>query len=294
MASLTTNPSPHIVNIFPFPNIITSAAGNSAATDSVYIAELRNYVNTSNRSIKVNTLSAYSGSNVTVNNNLLLSNAALQINNTSRFNATGLGIGTTNPTANLDVVGTALVRGPLTVNGILNASTLGVGTTNPTAPLDVAGSAVIQASLTVGDLLTANALGIGTMIPLAQLDVNGATLLRSQLNVSSSIYASGNMYAPGFITPSDARLKRDVEPYRAGGQIDPVRFTWAATGLPDIGVLAQDVWKVEPACVHSTSAGTLGVDYAKLVVVCLAEIQELKTEVRGLQSTLKELCLSNK
>ena len=102
------------------------------------------------------------------------------------------------------------------------------------------------------------------------------------------------MYAPGFITPSDARLKRDVEPYRAGGQIDPVRFTWAATGLPDIGVLAQDVWKVEPACVHSTSAGTLGVDYAKLVVVCLAEIQELKSEVRELQSTLKELCLSNK
>jgi hypothetical protein len=191
MASLTTNPSPHIVNIFPFPNIITSASGNSAATDSVYIAELRNYVNTSNRSIKVNTLSAYSGSNVTVNNNLLLSNAALQINNTSRFNATGLGIGTTNPTATLDVVGTALVRGPLTVNGILNASTLGVGTTNPTAPLDVAGSAVIQASLTVGDLLTANALGIGTAIPLAQLDVNGASLLRSQLNVSSSIYASG-------------------------------------------------------------------------------------------------------
>jgi hypothetical protein len=54
------------------------------------------------------------------------------------------------------------------------------------------------------------------------------------------------------------------------------------------------VWKVEPACVHSTSAGTLGVDYAKLVVVCLAEIQELKSEVRELQSTLKELCLSNK
>jgi len=226
MASITTNPSPHVVNIFPFPNIITSASGNSAATDASYIAALQNYVNTANRSIKINTLSAYSGSNLTVTNNLLLSNAALYINGTSRFNAAGLGIGTTNPTATLDVV--------------------------------------------------------------------GPTLLRSQLSVSSSIYASGDLYANGVFYPSDARLKRDIEPYRLHGSIEPVRFTWAAKGTPDIGVIAQDVWKVEPACVHSTSAGTLGVDYAKLVVVCLAEIQDLRAEVRELKSTIKELCSSNK
>ena len=300
MASLTTNPSPHIVNIFPFPNIITSATGNSAATDAVYIAELRNYVNTSNRSIKINTLSAYSGSNVTVTNNLLLSNAALYINNTSRFNATGLGIGTTAPTATLDVVGTALVRGPLTVNGRLNTGSLGIGTTTPRASLDVAGPALISGDLSVSSsiyasgTLYATSLGLGTTAPLATLDVVGPTLLRGQLSVSSSIYASGTMYAPGFITPSDARLKQDIEPYRLHGSIEPVRFTWEKTGAQDIGVLAQDVWKVEPACVHSTSAGTLGVDYAKLVVVCLAEIQELKSEVRDLQSTVRELRSSNK
>jgi hypothetical protein len=260
MASITTNPNSNVINIFPFPNIITSASGNSATADSANIAALQTYVNTGTRSIRINTLSAFSGSNLTVTNNLLLSNAALYINNTSRFNATGLGIGTTNPSATLDVVGNALIRNTLNVSSSIYTTSLGVG----------------------------------TAIPLAPLDVAGTTLLRGQLNVSSSIYASGNMYAPGFITPSDARLKRDIEPYRSRGQIEPVRFTWEKTGEPDIGVLAQDVWKVEPACVHSTSAGTLGVDYAKLVIVCLAELQELKTEVRELQSTIKELRSSTK
>jgi hypothetical protein len=215
MASITTSPNQNIVNIFPFPNIITSATGNSAATDSNYVASLQNYINTANRSIKINTLSAYSGSNLTVTNNLLLSNSALYINATSRFNASGLGIGTTNPAATLDVVGPALIRG--------------------------------------------------------------------QLNVSSSLYASGDLYANGTFYPSDARLKKEVEPYTNGGYIEPVRFTWLATGVPDIGVIAQDVWKVEPACVHSTSAGVLSVDYAKLVVVCLAEVRDLRSTVRGLE-----------
>lgn len=224
MASITTSPSPHVVNIFPFPNIITSATGNSAATDSNYVAALQNYINTANRSIKINTLSAYSGSNLTVTNNLLLSNSALYINATSRFNAAGLGVGTTNPAATLDVVGTALIR--------------------------------------------------------------------STLSVSSSIYASGDLYANGVFYPSDGRLKRDVEPYGVGGHVDPVRFTWSATGLPDIGVIAQDVWKVEPACVHSTSAGILGVDYAKLVVVCLAELRDLRSTVRGLEARISTPTLS--
>jgi hypothetical protein len=215
MASITTNPNSHVVNIFPFPNIITSATGSSTTNDSDTVAALQTYINTKNNSVKTNGLSAYSGSNITVTNNLVLSNAALYINGTSRFNSTGLGVGTTNPAATLDVVGPALIHG--------------------------------------------------------------------QLSVSSSLYASGDIYANGTYYPSDARLKKEVEPYRTTGTIDPVRFVWAKTGLPDIGVIAQEVWKVEPACVHSTSAGSLNVDYAKLVVVCLAELRDLRSTVRGLE-----------
>jgi hypothetical protein len=94
------------------------------------------------------------------------------------------------------------------------------------------------------------------------------------------------MFAPAFTVPSDGRLKTDVEPYTQKGFVEPVRFKWKAgdalSGKADIGVIAQNVWEVEPACVHSTSAGTLTVDYAKLVVLCLAELRDLRSTVQAL------------
>jgi len=219
MASITTNPNANIINIFPFPNIITSATGSNTATQTA-VAAIQSYFNTNNASVKINSLSAYSGSNVTCSNNFVLSNAALFINNTSLWNATALGVGTVRPLATLDVVGTALIR--------------------------------------------------------------------STLSVSSSIYASGDMYANGVFYPSDERLKKDVVAYTTKGVIDPVRFTWSSSGTPDIGVIAQDVWKVEPACVHSTPTGVLNVDYAKLVVVCLAELRDLRSTVEGIRQPVPQ------
>ena len=72
-----------------------------------------------------------------------------------------LGIGTTNPTATLDVVGNALITGVatvssnLTVNGntlSVNAATnrIGIGTTNPLQTLDVRGTANVLESVSVG------------------------------------------------------------------------------------------------------------------------------------------------
>jgi hypothetical protein len=219
MASITTTPNANIINIFPFPNIITSASGSSSNATTNAVASLQSYLNTSNASLSVNTISAFSGTSVTCSNNFVLSNAALYINNTSIWNAKGMGVGTVRPVATLDVAGTALIH--------------------------------------------------------------------STLSVSSSVYASSAMFAPAFTVPSDGRLKTDVEPYAQKGFVEPVRFKWKAgtalSGKADIGVIAQNVWEVEPACVHSTSAGTLTVDYAKLVVLCLAELRDLRSTVQALR-----------
>jgi hypothetical protein len=214
MASITTTPNTNVINIFPFPNIIQSASGSSSNATTNAVASLQSYLNTSNASLTVNSISASSGTSVTCSNNFVISNAALYINNTSIWNAKGLGVGTVRPAATLDVVGTALIH--------------------------------------------------------------------STLSVSSSIYASSAMFAPAFTVPSDRRLKTDIEPYTQKGFVEPVRFKWKATGAADIGVIAQNVWEVEPACVHSTSAGTLTVDYAKLVVLCLAELRDLRSTVQAL------------
>jgi len=218
MASITTTPNANIINIFPFPNIIQSASGSSSNATTNAVASLQSYLNTSNASLTVNSISASSGSNVTCSNNFVVSNAALYINNTSIWNAKSLGVGTVRPVATLDVVGTALIH--------------------------------------------------------------------STLSVSSSIYASGDLYANGVYYPSDERFKKDLTPYSNTKHVEPVRFKWKAggalSGKDDIGVIAQNVWEVEPACVHSTSAGTLTVDYAKLVVLCLAELRDLRSTVQAL------------
>jgi len=216
MSNLTTTPNSYIVNVFPFPNIITSASGNNNSNAAMSaVATLQTYLNTTTASLSINKISAYSGASVTCSNNFLLSNASLFINTTSVWTNKALGVGTTRPVATLDVVGTAYIH--------------------------------------------------------------------STLSVSSSVYASSPMFAPAFTVASDRRLKQDVIPYENARHVDPVRFTWTKTGAPDIGVLAQDVWEIEPACVHSTCAGTLTVDYAKLVVLCLAELRDLRSTVQGLR-----------
>lgn len=217
MSNLTTTPNSYIVNVFPFPNIITSASGSSSNAASAAVATLQTYLNTTNASLSINKISAYSGASVTCSNNFLLSNASLYINTTSVWTNKAMGIGTTRPVATLDVVGTAYIH--------------------------------------------------------------------STLSVSSSVYASSPMFAPAFTVASDRRLKRDVIPYENAKHVEPVRFTWTTTGASDVGVIAQDVWEIEPACVHSTSAGTLTVDYAKLVVLCLAELRDLRSTVQGLCQT---------
>lgn len=133
--------------------------------------------------------------------------------------------------------------------------------------------------------LTTSSFGIGTKAPLATLDVGGDALVRGSLYVSTmgNIYADGSLYAGGVYYPSDPSLKTNIAPFVSNGLPAPVRFTWKATGLEDIGVLADDVARIEPSCVSQRGA-IQTVDYSKLVVLCLAEIHSLRSTVESLMT----------
>ena len=85
---------------------------------------------------------------------------------------------------------------------------------------------------------------------------------------------TGAVTGPSFTTPSDIRLKDNVQPY-AGPKGDGLRlvtWTWNAdapgdlAGTDDSGVIAQDVQKDFPSCVYTDKNGILHVNYAKLAV----------------------------
>ena len=146
--------------------------------------------------------------------------------------------------------------------------------------------------------ITNTGIGIGTTTPAlsTSLDIYGSEIVRGSLYISSMntsastmgyVYVDQTVYAQAFLNPSDNSLKTNVVPYVSKGLPDPVRFEWIHGGKQDIGVLAEDVAALEPSCVERHPNGALHVNYSKLVVICMAEINELKSTVQHLTTLIK-------
>lgn len=213
MAFVTTNPNnPFIVTLYDPQNVVTSATGGTGAlTDSV--DALLNYVNTNNAALAINAVSAFTGTSITFNNNINMSNAGINYNGSTWLTSNSFN----------------------TINGNLQ--------------LNVAG-------------------------------INVATLTQGLMTVAGDVNASN------FVTASDRRLKTDIRPYEPAGLPTPVRFRWAKSGQEDIGVIADNALEIEPLLVTRSKEGTQQVNYSKLVVLCLAELGALRTEVSSLRAQL--------
>jgi hypothetical protein len=252
MAFLTTNPSPFLINVPELQNVITSATGSSdTSAINTSVNSLLTYINTTTGAASLNSLTSVNTTDdITVNNNLNLVNSVILMNGAAT----------------------------LTPNNLAGADFLGLGI-DGVETIRIAGQSV----------------GINTTAPAATLDVNGPTIVRGSLFVTSTIvggaapslgniYADGDVYANGTYYPSDPSLKKDVRMYEARGLPTPVEFLWLRDGTRDVGVLADEVAKIEPACVHRKPDGTLAVDYAKLTILLLAEVRELKKQIEALKS----------
>lgn len=118
---------------------------------------------------------------------------------------------------------------------------------------------------------------------------------------NSAVYTqSGQLYATqmnatnGFYETSDARLKdfkEDVKALDTVDQIPTKYFTWKEDESQEsqIGTSAQEVEKLYPELVSKTEDDTLTVDYAKLSIIALAAIKELKAEIQSLKEEIKQL-----
>jgi hypothetical protein len=156
-------------------------------------------------------------------------------------------------------------------NSIANFSTTPIQVTNPINFAAGATGASTITSVTGDYTIKSGNLYISSM---------GAAVTCS----TSSVFCDGYVYSLGNVCPSDPVLKRDVRDYTSHGLPHPVRFAWKDSGKEDIGFLATDVATLVPEAVTTHPNGTQMVDYGKLVVTAIAEIQMLKARVAELEA----------
>ena len=73
-------------------------------------------------------------------------------------------------------------------------------------------------------------------------------------------------------------------------RLRPVEFNWKESGMPDFGLVAEEVAEVEPLLVTHNKAGEIqGVKYERLGVVLINAVKEQQKLIEQLQRQNAEL-----
>jgi hypothetical protein len=85
-------------------------------------------------------------------------------------------------------------------------------------------------------------------------------------------------------TPQVLRYKTDVQPFRRGldivRRLHPISFKWKESGLPDIGLGAEDVAQVAPSFTTTDSKGEItGVKYERLNMLLINAVKEQQGQI---------------
>ncbi len=209
---------------------------------------------------------------------------------------------------------------------------VGIGTTSPSAKLDVNGDVFINSNytanvaaqdLTIGKTTTGNhGLTIVTgptytgSIYFGDSDNNDAGIIKYQHSDNSMqfvtnrseamrITSGGDLHVDGDVvaystTISDKRLKDNVKPLESSldkvMNLKGVEYVWnngSRKGQKDIGFIAQEVEEVIPEIVREKQVifneeeKYKTVDYEKITAVLVEAVKELKAEVEELKKQIK-------
>ncbi len=93
---------------------------------------------------------------------------------------------------------------------------------------------------------------------------------------------------------SSRRYKQNVQPLRAGlnlvSRLQPVTFDWKGRVEPDLGLIAEEVAKVEPLLVTRNKDGVIeGVKYDQLAVVLINAVKEQQAQIAAQQRQITQL-----
>jgi hypothetical protein len=149
-----------------------------------------------------------------------------------------------------------------------------------------------------------NRVGIGgSHLPTDALDVDGTISIRQGGPVVGRFLmcnTAGGRAVWG-VPPSDARLKKDIEPLEGAlakvAALRPVSFHWRQEEFPDrgfggqreLGLIAQEAEMVTPEIVSENPDGYLGVNYVALVPLLIEAIKEQQALIDSQGQELAQL-----
>lgn len=205
--------------------------------------------------------------------------------------STNVGIGTTNPSERLDVVGKTRTTNFQMTNGAANGFVLRSDNLGNATWVNSTTLAITEADPQVSSVTPA----ADNIIPLG----------------SSSLRWTQVFAVNGTINTSDARLKKEVEPLQAGlealNQLRPVTYAWKDEhidkGQRHTGFLAQEVMKVIPGAVVThewqenpetgeqewTPVKNLGINYSEITPLLVKAVQEQQQIIEQLREEIEKL-----
>jgi hypothetical protein len=198
---------------------------------------------------------------------------------------------------------------------------VGIGTTAPSAKLEIAGYAATntpapsilkltphfgfrQAADTYNNLvLDYYNSGWIPMMSFERLNGNVGIGTASP-DPSYKLDVNGNIRAAGWASNSDLRWKENIEPIEDSldlvTQLRGVTYEWIDKSKGDgqqLGVIAQEVEEVFPQVVRTDNIGYKSVEYSKLVAPLIEAVKTLKSENDELKKRLaavEEILMKNK
>lgn len=156
------------------------------------------------------------------------------VNITQTTQTDSVGIGSTSPTALLDVAGLAkakalTVSGATTLGGTATiADTVGIGSTSPRGKLDINGDVYSGALTVAGSSTISGNVGVGTVNPRGKMDIAGP-IFASSLTISGQTTIGGNVG----IGTSSPRGRMEVDAAIYSGALV---VSGASTFLGNVGV----------------------------------------------------------
>jgi len=290
--------SNYILNIVDLNNTITNSSGLSVTSAlQTAVGNIQKMVDYDKKQINVNFISNYDTNPIQVLSPLNLSNVNLTQNG-SQFigGSSGGGVSLSSGSSALIINNTS---SPTSVAFNFYAANSTIMTLNQSGTLTLPYGARPNTFLECIDLsgttswnyvsnLTQGLLGGASLNVLGN---NNFSFQQDNIE-NASLDVNGNMTANNFFSVSDERYKKNISTISDAGdllkQIRGVRFDWLRDGSHDIGVIAQEVYKVMPEAIVSTTgsgtnSGMLTVAYTKIIPLLIETIKDLQLRVEVLE-----------